>query len=345
MDLARIVEPLLTWYDANARRLPWRETATPYRVWISEIMLQQTRVEAVLPYFNRFLEALPDISALAEAGEETLLKLWEGLGYYTRVRNLQKAARIIRKEYGGIFPQEYSDIRKLPGIGGYTAGAIASIAFGQPEPAVDGNVLRVHARLQEKRGEIRSEAWKKQVAEELRAIYPQRRCGDFTQALMELGAMVCLPNGEPKCGICPLNTLCKAFRNGCVREIPVRSARKERKIEERTILLLRCGEKLALSRRPDRGLLAGMMELPSLAGFRKKNEIEEFLNARGISIASLREGKRAKHIFSHVEWRMRAWEIECPEECSGYEWATPEELRTRISLPSAFQAFLNGENR
>lgn len=345
MKLSWIVEPLLKWYDTSARILPWRQNPTPYRVWISEIMLQQTRVEAVLPFFERFLAALPDLSSLADAEEEELLKLWEGLGYYTRVRNLQKAARIIRDEYGGEFPQDYPAIRKLPGIGDYTAGAIASIAFGQPEPAVDGNVLRVHARLCERKQEIRSTAWKKQLTEELRKIYPKTRCGDFTQALMELGAVVCLPNGEPKCGICPLHAKCGAFLAGTAREIPLRTERKERKVEEKTILLLRHDGKLALNRRPDLGLLAGMMELPGLPGFRTKQEILLVLNERNIPFRSLKEGIRANHIFSHVEWKMRAWEIECTAEVPGYEWVTAEELRSRISLPSAFQMFLKRKIR
>lgn len=342
MKLPSVTEPLLSWYRAHARVLPWREDHSPYRVWLSEIMLQQTRVEAVIPYFERFLAALPSIRALAEAKEELLLKLWEGLGYYTRVRNLQKAAQTIMRDHNGEFPSEYEAIRALPGIGDYTAGAIASIAFGQPAPAVDGNVLRVLSRILESREDIRKPKLKAHFTEELRRIYPETHCGDFTQSLMELGATVCLPNGEPKCGECPVAPLCLAFRHNTFREIPVKTEKKPRRIEERTILLMRCGGKIALKRRPAHGLLAGMMELPGLDGVLSETELKQHLDERGIEVRSIRRGIRSKHIFSHIEWHMRSYELDCAEPPPGYEWFSPAELRERISLPTAFQPFLKG---
>lgn len=339
MDLPSVVDPLLKWYRVNARNLPWREDHSPYRVWLSEIMLQQTRVEAVIPYFNRFLAALPSIRALAEAEEEQLLKLWEGLGYYTRVRNLQKAARMIMSNYDGEFPQDYAAIRSLPGIGEYTAGAIASIAFGQPAPAVDGNVLRVLSRLLESREDIRKPKLKAGFTEALRQVYPQKHCGDFTQALMELGATVCLPNGDPKCGECPLASICLAFRNGTFREIPVKTEKKPRRIEQRTILLIHCDGEFALRRRPPRGLLAGMMELPGLDGTYTIPGLRRHLEESGIHAEAIRRGIRSKHIFSHVEWHMESCELECPERPAGFEWFTLSDLRERVSLPTAFQPF------
>ena len=339
MDLSSVVDPLLKWYRVNARILPWREDHSPYRVWLSEIMLQQTRVEAVIPYFNRFLTALPSIRALAEAEVEQLLKLWEGLGYYTRVRNLQKAAQLILKEYNGEFPRDHAAIRSLPGIGEYTAGAIASIAFGQPVPAVDGNVLRVLSRLLESREDIRKPGVKTEFTEALRQIYPSEHCGDFTQALMELGATVCLPNGDPKCGECPLAFLCRAFRNGSFREIPVKTGKKPRRVEQRTILLIHCNGEFALKRRPPRGLLAGMMEFPGLDGVCTLSGIRRYLESSGTHAGTIRKGIRSKHIFSHVEWHMVSYELETTDRSIGFEWIPLAEIRERVSLPTAFQPF------
>lgn len=336
------VDALLTWFRANARVLPWREHRTPYRVWLSEIMLQQTRVEAVIPYFERFLAALPDIRALAEADEELLLKLWEGLGYYSRVRNLQKAAKIIATQHGGEFPSGFSGIRALPGIGDYTAGAIASIAFEQPFPAVDGNVLRVLSRFQESRLDITKLKTRQMFTEQLRRIYPEGHCGDFTESLMELGATVCLPNGEPLCSLCPLASACLAHRNGTRSELPVKAEKKPRRIEKRTVLLIHHDGRIALQRRPRRGLLAGMMEFPNPEGWLSESAVRKYLEERGASVAELRTGIEAKHIFSHIEWRMHSFSVFCSAAPEGFEWVTPAELRERISLPSAFSAFAGG---
>lgn len=324
------VDCLLCWYDASRRILPWRENPEPYRVWVSEIMLQQTRVEAVKPYYERFLGALPTVSALAQASEEQLLKLWEGLGYYSRVRNLQKAARMVCEEYGGELPRTREELNRLPGIGDYTAGAIASIAYGEACTAVDGNVLRVISRILEREWDIRSAAVKKTVTEMIAQIVPQERPGDFNQSLMELGAMVCLPNGQPKCGECPLQSLCLSCQHERQREIPTKAAKKIRPMEQRVVYLLFRDGRVALRRRPQNGLLSGMWEFPN---FLVKEEPD-----LGISLSGLTEGKKAKHIFSHLEWHMVSMVAHVQEEGDFY-WASAEELQEEIALPSAFRVF------
>ena len=307
-----IIPYLLHWYDYNRRILPWREDPTPYHVWVSEIMLQQTRVEAVRGYYDRFLASLPDVKALAEAEEEVLLKLWEGLGYYNRVRNMQKAARILTEQYDGQMPVDYEAIRSLPGIGEYTAGAIASIAFGLPFPAVDGNVLRVLSRITGSEDDIAKEKTKQTVREELLRIMPARS-GDFNQSLMELGATVCLPNGKPLCETCPVMHLCTAFHEGRETELPVKSGKKERRIEKRTVYLISCGEKILLHRREKKGLLAGLWEFPNAmteeqgvqpVELRKKLRKDLTKDLPEDIKVTVTKGKKAKHIFSHIEWHM-----------------------------------------
>lgn len=330
---------LLDWYDRTRRILPWREDPQPYYVWLSEIMLQQTRVEAVKPYFARFLETLPTIQALAEASEETLLKLWEGLGYYSRVRNLQKAARVVMEEYGGELPANPVLLEKLPGIGSYTAGAIASIAFGVPVPAVDGNVLRVISRVTASREDIAAPKCKRVMEQEVTKIIPKDRAGDFNQALMELGAMVCLGNGEPKCLCCPLQNICMGYRQGIAGELPVKAPKKPRKAEERTVLLLHCGDTFALRQRPKKGLLAGMWELPSLEGKKSLQEVGEWLAEQGAQVLSLREAPDATHIFTHVEWHMTGFFAELSEPLPEFFWADSNALEQQYALPSAFKAY------
>lgn len=255
--LGEIAEPLLEWYSKNARILPWRESPEPYRVWISEIMLQQTRVEAVKPYYERFLSDLPGIAALAEAPEEQLLKLWEGLGYYSRVRNLQKAAQKVMQEYGGALPASYEQLKSLPGIGEYTAGAIASIAFGIAVPVVDGNVLRVISRITGSFEQIDTAACKKRIWRDLEQSMPKTAPGDFNQALMELGATVCLPNGAPICARCPLAEACAALANGWTSKFPFVLPKKQKKVEHYTVLLLWQDGKIALQRRKQKGFWLG----------------------------------------------------------------------------------------
>jgi len=341
-DYSEIVPFLLHWYERNARILRWREEPKPYYVWVSEIMLQQTRVEAVKGYFDRFLSELPDIKALAGAEEEKLLKLWEGLGYYNRVRNMQKAARIIMEEYHGELPADYEALKKLPGIGSYTAGAIASIAFGLPEPSVDGNVLRVLKRISASFDDITKEKVKKELEEDVRQIMPKERPGDFNQSLMELGATVCLPNGKPLCEQCPVVHLCKAFHQGVELQIPVKPPKKERRVEERTVFVIKqeCNTALeiVLHRRPDTGLLSGMWELPNQEGHLTEQEVRKLFPE-----AELKRLPDGKHIFSHVEWRMWCYEIKLAEAgClpenieQGAKPFTLQEIREQISLPSAF---------
>lgn len=342
--LQRIATPLLKWYDKNRRKLPWREEPTPYRVWVSEIMLQQTRVEAVKPYFHRFMEELPDVRALAKAQEDELLKLWEGLGYYSRVRNLQKAAQQIMNEYGGQMPSDYEELKKLQGIGSYTAGAIASIAFGQAVPAVDGNVLRVIARLLADEGDIASPAVKKRVEEELQPVMPPERPGDFNQALMELGAMVCLPNGAPKCTECPWKELCSARLNGTQAQYPKKSAKKPRKIEKRTILVIKDGNRTAIRKRPANGLLAGLYEFPSLDGHATQEEALLWLKQQGVHAVRIEALPAAKHVFTHKEWHMTGFcilvdELEPMKKDRRLLFVKPEETEEKYPIPSAFAVY------
>lgn len=339
--LEQIVSPLLLWYDENARVLPWRENTAPYRVWVSEIMLQQTRVEAVIPYYERFLARLPDIQSLAEADEEVLHKLWEGLGYYSRVRNLQKAARVIMDVHGGVFPKRYPEILALPGIGAYTAGAISSICFGLPTPAVDGNVLRVMARLTGCKADIAAPAVKKQFTARLEEIYPTERSGDFTQSLMELGATVCLPNGRPRCEDCPLAFFCRARADGTTLSLPVKTKKPPRKTEKKTVFLLLCGERLALRQRPKQALLGGLWELPNTEGHLSAQEAETLLQAWGLDFSEVKKGSGRKHIFTHIEWEMESLVVRCENMPESFTWANAEQLAHELALPSAFRPFLD----
>jgi A/G-specific adenine glycosylase len=347
IKLVSIVPPLLDWYAVNARILPWRSHPTPYFVWVSEIMLQQTRVEAVLPYFERFINELPDIPALAAAQEQQLLKLWEGLGYYSRVRNLHKAACIVMEEYGGALPQEPKELEKLPGIGAYTAGAIASIAYGKPAPAVDGNVLRVIARVTASEENVSETAVKRSFEQKLREIYPVGRAGDFTQALMELGALVCLPNGVPKCADCPLNALCAAHLAGAEEKYPVKAEKKQRKIEQRTVFLILCGDRAAIRQRGANGLLAGLWEFPSVDGALSPQQAAEVLKTWGFAAPALTPLPPAKHIFSHIEWHMTGYlaRVEEKPPQSGLLWANQSDFAEAYPLPAAFKSFLKKYNQ
>lgn len=329
---------LLAWYDATARVLPWRDNTHPYRVWVSEIMLQQTRVEAVIPYYQRFMEQLPTVQALAEAPEEKLLKLWEGLGYYNRVRNLQKGAWQVMEVHGGEIPGDYKALLALPGVGAYTAGAIGSISFGLRVPAVDGNVLRVIARVLASREDVTKATVKQEVEQAVTAILPAR-VGDFNQSLMELGAMICLPNGEPKCGDCPLASLCQARALGIQQTLPVKTPKKPRRVELHTVFLLTCKGKLALWKRPDTGLLSGMWELPSAPGHLGEEEARLFLKSHDVGEASLEPLPQAKHIFTHVEWHMTGYGCQVVGEAPEFTWVTREALEEVHALPSAFKGF------
>lgn len=344
------VRPLVGWFRENKRDLPWRRRVDAYRVWISEIMLQQTRVEAVKPYYERFLNELPDVQSLAGVSEDRLLKLWEGLGYYNRARNLKEAARRIMEEYGGVFPRTYEEIRTLKGIGSYTAGAISSFAYGIPEPAVDGNVLRVVTRVTADERDIAKASTKTAVESMIREVIPRDAAGDFNQSLIELGAIVCLPNGEPKCGQCPVNRLCLAHIQGRETDFPVKTKAKARRIEKRTVLIFRDEEKTAIRKRPDKGLLAGMYEFPSLEGHADEGETAEYGKSLGLSPIRIRKLGNAKHIFSHVEWHMTGYEILVDEleremtrgvaEKEGIIFAGIDELQEHYAIPSAFEAYM-----
>ncbi len=325
------------WYARSRRVLPWREEPTPYRIWISEIMLQQTRIEAVIPYYIRFLAELPDVAALAAVEEDRLLKLWEGLGYYSRARNLKKAAQVVMRDFGGELPRTAEELRSLPGIGDYTAGAIASIACGQPEPAVDGNVLRVLSRLLESGEDVLAAGTKKAMTRLLRKHYPDGEAAALcTEGLMELGETVCVPNGAPKCVLCPLRQLCKAGQHGTAERYPVKAPPRPRRIEERSVLLLRCGERWAIRQREKKGLLAGLWEFPNEPGLFG----EEELRARFPEALTVAPCGGAKHVFTHVEWHMQGWRIELPAELPGFVWETAEEIRARYSVPTALKAYM-----
>ena len=332
--LKEIVDPLIGWYEANKRDLPWRHNSTPYRVWVSEIMLQQTRVDPVIPYYLRFMEAFPDVNALADAPEDVLMKYWEGLGYYSRARNLQKAAMLIAE--AGEFPKTFEEWLALPGIGAYTAGAICSIALGLPTPAVDGNVLRVLSRVLCSEEDISKDIVKKSFTEALSKVYPKDKTSEFTQALMELGATVCLPNGEPLCDQCPIKSLCIASKEEKTDDIPYKAPKKQRKIEDKTVLILRNGESVALRQRPEKGLLAKLWEFPNLMGHKDAAELAAMYDARNVK--SL---KSAVHIFSHIEWHMNGFELYVKERDPAYKWVTVDELLAEKAVPSAFRAYLN----
>ena len=339
------VKSLLLWYQQNKRDLPWRHTSDPYRIWLSEIMLQQTRVEAVKPYYARFLETCPDVASLASLPEEKLMKLWEGLGYYSRARNLQKAAREVVENYGGAMPKTYEELLRLPGIGEYTAGAIASIAYGLRVPAVDGNVLRVLARVSGTDADITLPETKKAFREALLRVVPAE-AGDFTQGLIELGATVCAPNRAPTCDACPLRDFCVALREGKTDEIPVRSPKKPRRIEEKTVFLIRDGDRTALSKRPQKGLLAGLYELPNVKGHLSKEAALGYLRSVGFEPLRLQKIENSKHIFTHIEWHMIAYDVRITPEFDGLHGKSgmllvPNgELHERYAIPSAFSAYV-----
>lgn len=336
--LSQLPDVLLSWYRENKRDLPWREDRLPYHVWLSEIMLQQTRVEAVKGYYARFLEALPDIAALASCDDDSLHKLWEGLGYYSRVRNLKKAAGVIMAQYSGSFPTSYREVLALPGIGEYTAGAICSICFGLPTPAVDGNVLRLYARLMDDPSPIDLPATKKRVTESLAAIYPEE-AGDFTQALMELGATLCGPNRKPECGRCPCQSFCLGYRHASADALPVKSPKKEKRQEDKTVFLLSCDGKYALEKRPAKGLLAGLWQFPNVTGDLSTEQILEEVIQMGLRPKELLREVHRKHIFTHIQWNMKGIYLEVADTNDSFQWFTEDEIHHQAALPTAFRLF------
>ncbi|MBQ9408076.1 MAG: A/G-specific adenine glycosylase [Clostridia bacterium] len=366
-----LTEKLIKWYERNARVLPWRTDVSPYHVWLSEIMLQQTRVETVIGYYNRFLDALPDVFSLAAAPEDQLLKLWEGLGYYSRVRNMQKAASIVVEKQGGVFPDSYATLKELPGIGEYTAAAIASIAFGEATPAVDGNLLRIFTRMMAFDVDGKSESAKQHArlffeplmgervqTEQTKAALisiaaktntPVNLSGTLNQALMDLGAAICLGNHAPKCDACPWREHCEAHRQGRESDYPVKASSKPRAEEDRTVLVILYDGKIAIRKRPDRGLLAGLYELPNKKGMHDEAEAIRFAKELGFSPLRIRRLPSAKHIFTHREWHMTGYEVRA-DELTPYESSEklpspllllrPDEIQNSYSIPSAFAAYL-----
>ena len=342
--LNEIVRPLISWYRQNKRILPWRDQKNAYYTWVSEIMLQQTRVEAVKPYFLRFIGELPDVKALAECPEEKLMKLWEGLGYYNRVRNMQTAAQNVVSEYSGILPASYEELLALKGIGSYTAGAIASIAYDIPVPAVDGNVLRVFSRIAEDRQDIMKQSVRRQVEEKLLGIMPKEAPGDFNQALMELGAVVCVPNGPARCTECPVAAFCRAYHHGIVDELPVKAPKKKRTIENRTVLVIQDGERTAIHKRPQEGLLAGLYELPNVEGHLSMDEALQKVKEMNLEPLHIEPLPEAKHIFSHIEWRMTGYRIRVSSleerKESSFIFTEKKQSEKQYAIPSAFRAYI-----
>ena len=338
--LKKIVAPLIGWYELNKRELPWRIDKDPYHVWISEIMLQQTRIEAVIRYYERFTRELPDIQSLAEVDDDRLMKLWEGLGYYSRARNLKKAARMILSDFGGTFPKKYSEIITLPGIGEYTAGAIASICFDEPVTAVDGNVLRVITRVTGDRSNVLLPETKKRITATLREIIPPQS-GAFNEGLMELGETVCLPNGAPLCEQCPIKNECIAYQKELTDEIPVRIKALKRKTAKKTVFLITADDgRIAIEKRPERGLLSGLYQLPNVDGYYSDKELYNILRDWGMHAQAIAFHKEAKHVFTHIDWYMKAYRVTVATPNDRFLWVTEEELNTAYSLPTAFRKLL-----
>ncbi len=339
-----IKEPLLNWYKEKHRDLPWRNTRNPYHIWVSEIMLQQTRVEAVKGYYQRFLKRLPDVNSLAIVSEDELLKLWEGLGYYNRARNLQKAAKVIMAQYDGEFPREYDQVVSLPGIGEYTAGAICSICFDQSTPAVDGNVLRVMTRLAQWDAIIDLAKTKRQAKDELMMLYAEGDCNELTQALMELGATVCVPNGAPDCSNCPLHHVCQAHANQDYFSYPKRAPKRKRKIYEKTVFVLHNEDRFGVRQRPDTGVLAKMWEFYHVDYSMDKQEALDYISEKGFGPILLEKEIPYTHIFTHMEWKMTAYFISCNKMSSELTWVTKADLENQYALPTAFRMFLDKEH-
>lgn len=338
VNLEKLPPALLRWYPGNHRDLPWRQTSDPYRIWVSEIMLQQTRVEAVRGYYARFLTELPTVADLADCDDDRLGKLWEGLGYYSRVRNMKKAAVEIMTRFGGRFPDNYADILSLPGVGAYTAGAVASIAFNLPTPAVDGNVLRVISRLTEDDTPIDNLPFRREVERRLGEIYPAD-ARTFTQALMELGATLCGPNTAPDCDNCPCQDFCGGYLHHSAEQYPVRLPKRAKKRENRTVFILRCGDSYALCRRPEKGLLAGLWQFPDVAGTLELTDALDYLQGLGLSVSAVERQVERKHIFTHIIWEMRGFYLEVKEKAGDFVWMTARELTENAALPTAYRQF------
>ena len=337
--MKKMRKPVIEWYQTNKRELPWRKEKNPYHIWLFEIMLQQTRIEAVKQYYRRFLKQLPTIEDLAKVEEEELLKLWEGLGYYNRARNLKKAAQVIQEKYDGQMPKRYEELIELPGIGEYTAGAISSIAFDEPVPAVDGNVLRVVSRLVGSKKDILDSKTKKELTQKLKEIMPKKYVGDFNEGVMELGEVVCIPNGEPLCEKCPLQKICVAKKENLTAEIPVRKQKIKRRKEEKTVFLLECEDRIAIRKRENMGILAGMYEFPNIDKKIDKKEIGTILQNWCLTSNYIEKMGTHYHIFSHIEWDMIGYRIQVDSQNKEFIWVNEKELSKKYPIPSAFIPF------
>lgn len=337
--MKKMRKPIIEWYQKNKRELPWRKEKNPYYIWLSEIMLQQTRIEAVKQYYERFLKQLPTIQDLAEVEEEKLLKLWEGLGYYNRARNLKKAVQVIQEKYSGQMPRHYQELIELPGIGEYTAGAISSIAFDEPVPAVDGNVLRVVSRLVGSKKDILDSRTKKEFTQKLKEIMPKQQSGDFNEGLMELGELICIPNGEPLCEKCPLQEICIAKNENLTKLIPVRKQKIKRRKEEKTVFLLEFEGKVAIRKRGETGLLANMYEFPNIDKKITKKEVENILRNWCLTANSIEKIGTHQHIFSHIEWDMIGYKTQVDSMNKEFIWIKKEEILKKYPIPGAFMPF------
>ncbi len=348
MEVKQFQKDLMNWYEKEARDLPWRREPSPYGIWVSEMMLQQTRVETVIPYYNRFMEAFPDVFALALGEEEQLLKLWQGLGYYARARNLKKGAEMVVKNYHGKIPENREELMKIPGIGPYISSAIASMAFQKPVASLDGNLYRVLARIYLWEEEINSVHSKRALAQLAENLLCQDKPGDFNQAMMDLGATICIPNGAPMCGRCPVNEHCKAYSEGKTDSIPVKTTKKPRKILNKTVFLVRYLNYVVLRKRPNSGLLAGLWEFPNVDGNLSWEQAQKFLRIGGIISGDFHEIGDSKHVFTHLEWKMKGYEIvindRIPftgiEPYNHWQWVELEVLHQEYSIPSAFRDYV-----
>ncbi len=336
--MEKYVLNILDWYQKNKRELPWRKDKEPYHVWISEIMLQQTRIEAVIGYYERFMKKLPDISSLACVKDDVLLKLWEGLGYYNRAHNLKKAAIIIMEEYEGKFPTTYEEIIKLPGIGDYTASAIASICFNEKQVTVDGNVMRVFTRFYNDDSNISKPSTKKMIHDKLLSFCPSDS-GDFNEGLMELGEKICLPNGVPKCEICPLRKGCLANQNGNYFLYPAKAEKKTKEIVPMTVFLLIWNKKVFIQKRGKRGLLHNLYEFPNVIGIKDEKEVVKIASKYG-DVSSIKSSIQYTHVFTHKKWQMQAYVIFLKQVLSEDMFYSTEDIENNFALPSAFQPFL-----
>ena len=340
--LKQIVEPIVKWYQKQEKTLPWKQDKEPYHIWVSEIMLQQTRIEAVKKYYTRFMKELPTIHDLAIVPEEKLLKLWEGLGYYSRAKNLKKAAIQIEQEYNGKLPTSYTELLKLAGIGEYTAGAIASISYKEKVPAVDGNVLRVVSRVLASKEDVLLPETKRKFTKKLLEIMPDKP-GDFNEGLMELGEKICLPNTVPLCEICPIQEFCMANKENLTNEIPVRVKKQKRKIENKTVFILKYKNEIAIRKREKTGILANLYEFPNVLGEVSEEEIPKILEQWKIQFKNLHIKKHAKHIFTHIEWNMVVYEVEVKNKNKIWTWVTEKQMENEYPLPTAFKKLLTKE--